>query len=297
MNTKMLSFMKFQKDTMVNPPSDATIQKLVATAKEIGATHCEVSTVLVHPNFITQTSRWVKAIHDAGLLVTFRNAHMNMEFTRNSNGTFSGLYGSEAWIGGRRKDSQIYLEEARKMILDHPDWYRDGDEFALYPERTEGIFQDNTSWLFPNSSDNYAQFFIRLFDIASDAFVQIGKKVKVGLSANNGSELLSGWMPQSLFNKTGVIVMDHYLDNRDPEKYALDVQGVKQRYGKPVYIQEWAFNRSSSNEVNDTPVIRAYYAMFKRLVDEGSLYGLGYWGGWSAGGEGILNSDLSFKFI
>ena len=37
--------------------------------------------------------------------------------------------------------------------------------------------------------------------------------------------------------------------------------------------------------------------MFKRLVDEGSLYGLGYWGGWSAGGEGILNSDLSFKFI
>lgn len=285
----MLSFMKWTKDTHNGPPGDAILDQLIKHAKDIGATHCEVATVIGRPNFAEQSKRWADKIHAAGLNVTWRNAHQSMEFTRNGDGSFSGLYGTEAWIGGRRKDPQIYLDEAKKMIVDHPDWYKDGDEFAIYPERTEGIFSDNTAWLGPNTPDNYGAFFKKLKDVADAAFTQIGKKVTTGLAANNGSEPLNGWLPVDMIKYMKVAVMDHYLDNKDPNVYEADIRKVNQRYGVPVYIQEWAFNRGASNEAQDTPVIRAYYAMFKKLADEGLLYGLGYWGGWSANGEGIFD--------
>jgi len=286
----MISAMKWTKDTHDTPPADAVIDKVIAGIKSTGATNIEVATVLGRPNWLEQSKRWADRIHAFGS-ATWRCAHQEMEFERKSDGSITGLYGVTPAIGANRKPQQFYIDLAVQTILANPTLFKDGDEWAIYPERTEGIFNDSSSWISPNTPSAYADFYIRLADASAAAFAQIGKKVTVGLSANNASEVLSGWMPMNIMQKAGYVVVDHYVDG-DSARLESDLRTMKSRTGLPIYLQESAPHRMT----NPTPeMISSYFKALTRLVEDGVLQKFGSWSGWIGNPESIFNSDFTLN--
>ena len=284
---KLVSAMKLTKDMMDEPLSTLEINKYLDLYKSIGATHVDIAQVIGHPEYKDSTTMWMNAVHAKGMSVTLRSAHQNMEFERNPDGSLkyradgkpAGLYGAEAFVGSNRKPANFWIDEAVNALKDLP--WKAGDEEAIYPERTEGIFSDDTAFLFEGLPGSYADFFIQLHNAIKDV---VPSGVVVGMSANNASELLSGWMPRSLSDKFGVVVVDHYVDG-DPVKYEADIRKINQMYGKPVYVQESAPHRF---EVPTHAEADAHYAVNKKLADEGILYGYGAWGGWVGNPESVI---------
>lgn len=268
----MISAMKHVKDRMDNPMPVAEMNQLLDVLKDAGASHVEVASVIRHPNFDTYSKQWADAIHVKGMKVTWRCAHWNME----------GLYGQPKFVGGNRKPVQFWIDEAVKAAQFLGDTVKAGDEWAIYPERTEGIFDPNTALLTDGLPGSYAQFFIDMHN-ACKAVLPAG--AVVGLSANNASELLSGWMPRSISDTFSVVVVDHYRDN-DIALYESEVRAIKNKYAKPVYVQEGApdrFNRPTRAQAD------AYFAVNKKLADEGILSGFGSWSGWAGNPESIVD--------
>lgn len=277
MFTKMISTMKNVKDRMDNPMPVDQMNQLLDVLKTTGATHIEIAAVIGHKNFASVAKQWADAIHAHGLLVTWRPAHQNME----------GLYNQPKFVGAARKSQQFWIDEAVNAFTQIKDSIKTGDEEAIYPERTEGIFSDETSFLSPNSPDNYASFFIALHN-ALKVFPWT-----IGLSANNASELLSGWMSKNLINLSGLIVIDHYVDG-DSKTYDAQIRSIQIKYGLPVYVQEGAPNR---NTVPTRADADAYYAINKKLADDGVLKGFGSWSGWAGNPESIVALDSTGKYI
>lgn len=266
---KLISVMKQIKDRMDNPVPVTEMNQLLDILKSAGATHIEVASVIGHPNFTSYSKQWADAIHTHGLSVTWRCSHQNME----------GLYNQPKFVGSNRKPQQFWIDEVVNAFTSIKDSIKAGDEEAIYPERTEGIFQDATSFLSPNSPDNYATFFIALHD-ALKVFPWT-----VGLSANNASELFSGWMSKTLTNYAKVAVVDHYVDG-DPTTYDTQIRSIKTKYGVPVYVQEGSpdrFNKPTRAQAD------AYYAVNKKLQADGVLVGFGAWGGWAGTPESIVD--------
>lgn len=262
--------MKDVKDKMDSPMPVAEMNQLLDVLKTTGATHIEVASVIGHPNFVTVSKQWADAIHARGMSVTWRCAHQNME----------GLYNAPKFVGPQRKPQQFWIDESVKAFTSIKDSIKPGDEEAIYPERTEGIFQDATSFLdIAGLPLSYAQFFIALHDSLKSFPWQ------VGLSANNASELLTGWMPRELPNYAGVAVIDHYYDG-DPVTYESEVRSIAKKYNVPVYVQEGSpdrFNIPTSVQAD------AYYAANKHMADDGVLVGFGSWSGWDSTPESIVD--------
>ena len=193
-----------------------------------------------------------------------------------------GLYGAPKFVGGARVVPQFWIDEAVNALKNLP--WKAGDTEAIYPERTEGIFSDSTAFLSISSPNDYANFFLSLHGAIKTAIPSI----TVGLSANNGSELLSGWMPKTLSDTFGYVVVDHYVDD-NPAGYEADIRAMHARYGKPVYVQEGAVSR---NAIPTRTQADAYYAVNKKLADEGILGGYGAWGGWFTNNESVINSSF-----
>jgi len=164
LETKMVSAMKWTKDTHNSPPSDSTIDKVVGGIKSTGATNTEIATVFGRANWAVESQRWADRIH-ASMNVTWRCASDDME----------GLYGVTKAVGVNRKPQQFYIDLAVNTILQNPTLFKDGDEWAIYPERTEGIWQDATSWIWPNDPGTFYNFFAKLADDCQTAFNTIGK--------------------------------------------------------------------------------------------------------------------------
>lgn len=273
--------MKNVKDRMDDLMPVAEMNQLLDILKTTGATHIEVATVIGHPNFVSYSQQWANAIHAKGMKVTWRCAHWNME----------GLYGQTKFVGENRTSTDFWINEAVNAFTLIASSIQAGDEEAIYPERTEGIFSDDTSFLdtagLPGS---YGDFFISLHDALSIF------PWTVGMSSNNASELLSGWMPAALINYANRAIIDHYRDG-DPALYETEVRQVNTNYGKPVYVQEGSPSRFVAPTRSEAD---AYYAVNQSMEDDGILTGFGAWAGWSGtpesivdfvGGEYVLNDN------
>lgn len=262
--------MKHVKDRMDNLLPTAEMNQLLDIYKSAGATHVEIATVIGHPNFVAHSQIWAAGIHARNMFATWRCAHWNME----------GLYGQPKFVGGNRQTQQFWINAAVNAFTLIASSIQIGDEEAIYPERTEGIFNDNTSFLDPvGLPGTYATFFINLHE-ALKIFPWI-----VGKSANNGSELLSGWIPGSLINYAGEVVTDHYRDG-DPALYEAEIRQMAANYGKPVYVQEGAPNRFATPTRAQSD---AYNLVNEEMEDDGVLTGFGSWSGWSGTPESIVN--------
>jgi len=116
------------------------------------------------------------------------------------------------------------------------------------------------------------------------AFQGIGKKVGTNLIANNYTEVASGWIPRTLFDRAGVVAIDHYA--RTPDSLYNDIKTIHDRIGLPVFLEEWG-------NYWDTTPLKPYLDTLGRLANEGILTGFNYWGAWPTATEGLLNDDMS----
>lgn len=305
---KSVDVMKFTKDTIANQPDDATIQSIVkALTSGLHPTHIAISTPLDatadYPPESTPSPRtaesftqtWANTIHTNGARVLWRGTWSGIE----------GIYNFPARVGKNRfptgtvasaptDGNTTWLGKTYAYIVNHPGYFADGDIWAALPERTSNIFQDATSFLPYDGAGiqaNYANFFIDLQKVSAAAFAVIGKRVQTGWTAQNFSEVKSGWLPSSLYDAAGIIVIDHYGINHTVAEMESDLRTISKREGKQVFLQEWGdYWNSGLDAASRKSYIQNMYAMFQKLSNEGILAGFNYWGGWENSGEGILTT-------
>lgn len=266
---KSISLMKLQKDNVNSPFPQEKMNLVVNKLKDLGVTHLECSVPLDYPDYAL---KWCNTIHGAGLKVLFRGTWNQIE----------GLYGQTKLVGPLRPVNAMafWLDKTIDYINTNSGLFVDGDLWGPLPERTEGIFQDVTSFLPYDGLGiqiNYADFFNQLVDKSKVAFQSIGKNVEVGMTANNFTEVDSGWIQQSVFDKAGVLVVDHY--QRDPIKMYDDIKRIYSKRGKKVFLQEWQniWDSDFQTNLNNCKIM---YDTFKKLIDEDILISYSDWSGW-----------------
>lgn len=298
--------MKWTKDTMRNQPTNAEINGIVkAIMDNVRPEYISISipmdaTSAYGPNNVPAprtaeafTQAWSDAIHAQGAKVLWRGTWSGIE----------GIYDFPKQVGANRlptgtaasavtDGNSTWLGKTYKYIIDHPTFFQNGDIWAPLPERTEGIFSDATSFISHGGyglQQNYAQFFIDVKAVSDTAFSAIGKNVITGLTANNFSEINSGWMYNSVLQDAGVIVVDHYGITHMPQEMDHDIRKIHSERGLPVFIQEWGdYWHPDMPEAERMEYLRQMYAVYQKLVDDGILIGFNYWGAWEGPYEGIL---------
>jgi hypothetical protein len=297
-----VDLMKYTKDTMANQPSDAAIENIVSTViSSINPTHVSISTPLdstsAYPNTPAPrtseafTLKWTNAIHSKGKKVLFRGTFSGIEGIY----SFPKLDGADRLPAGTKESAitdgdATWLGKIYKYIISNPALFADGDVWAILPERTEGIFQDSTSFLPHDGAgiqSNYVNFFIDLKAVSDMAFTKIGKKVVTGLTANNYTEIASTWLPGALFENSGMLVIDHYAPT--PEGMEADIRKIYNMHRKPVFLQEWGDYWNAGMPLDQRlAYLNSMYAVWQRLINEKILVGFNYWGAWPGDLEGIL---------
>ena len=283
-----IDLMKWTKDVLTHQPDDATIQRLIATIKrDLNPSHVAIAVPLnptsEYPKGQKPSPRTAEAftqflcdtIHDAGMNVLFRGTLCELE----------GIYGFEQVVGDKRVDPDSLVRKVASTIDNNPGWFKDGDEWAPLPERTENIFQDSTAFL-TDLPGMYSAFFLAIMGTCSGSFSKTGKRVGTRLIANNYTEVASGWIPRSLFDHAGVVAIDHYA--RTPEALYSDIKAIHERLNLPVFLEEWG------NYWDDAP-LKPFLDALGRLADEGILTGFNYWGAWPGTKEGLLSDDLTIN--
>lgn len=275
---RSVDIMKLTKDTVTNQPSEASLQQLIEELSQINLTHIAISVPLdEHISGESPDSTWVftkkvaDLIHAAGLKVLFRGTFAALE----------GIYGVQKAVGPNRQPQSYWLGLISDYITNNPDLFQDGDIWAPLPEQTgHGIFQDSTSFLEGPLPDNYATFFIDVKNTSDTAFNTIGKNVVTGQTANNYTEVASGWIFQSLFDAIGVLSIDHY--ESDMTTLEQNIRDINTNKGQPVFHQEWA-------DINDNGNIAEYLQLMDQLAGEGIVVGVNYWGGWAGTNESVVD--------
>ena len=208
-----------------------------------------------------------------------------------------------------------------QYIINNPTLFANGDVWAPFPERTEGIFNDNDAFISnssPGVQQNYADFFNDLKDVSDAAFTSIGVPgVITGYTANNYSEVRSGWLSPSIFDKAGVTAYDYYLaydgdNNFTGAKAKIDLDAAYTNRGsKPTVWQEWgpvpdmlsnitnndAINHYGNvqypNGANREVFIRDFYTTaLAAALNQNKLRMFNYWGFWDSG-----NNDTGLATI
>ena len=245
---------------------------------------------------------WCDTIHGLGSNVLFRGTWCAMEniwsCAFDKGATPLGTVASAPTDG-----QSTWLGKCYSWIVNHPGYFKDGDIYAPCPEQTTYVFNGDT---FLGSSDIqnlYAQFFNNLIIVATQAFATIGKKVTVGYTSNNYSEIRSGWMPGSIFTNSGICAVDYYGNYNNDSDYTVaayerDLRLIHTSSGKPLFWQEWGdivtFGESDQARY---VYFAAMMDMIKRLVAEGIIMGFNYWGMWQdTDNTGIMirNSDGTY---
>ena len=310
---KGVDVMKYTKDVMRNQQSDAEIQNIVnGIVNNLNPTHIAISIPLDNSDAYPGqkpaprtaqafTQKWADAIHNKGVNIIWRGTWSGIE----------GIYDFQKRDGADRlpagtaataaMDGQsTWLGKTHRYIIDNPTFFTDGDIWAAMPERTEGIFQDSSSFLphtTPGIQTNYANFFNDLKTVSDTAFSSINKNVRTGWTANNFTEVKSTWLFNSVIATAGIISIDHYGSTHTVQEMESDLRSIHAQRNKQIFLQEWGDYWNQSLPSTDRLIyLQNMYNMLQRLANEGILAGFNYWGGWTGSSEGILvkNNDGTY---
>lgn len=246
---------------------------------------------------------------DAWDVSVTNTAYANAGFCGVSGETSNGLF--DDFSITHTPDRANWLGRAYNYIVDNAAMFADGDRIGFYPEQTgHGIFQDSTSFISyssPGVQQNFANFFIDLKTVCEGAAAAIGKNLICGQTTQNWSEVNSGWIPASLWNAYGIIIVDHYGTDGEGHTAAqmkADIRHISQiNNNKKVYIQEWGdyWSTDSShtspirNQAQHEAYLDTMYAAFQELIDEGTLLGFGYWR-YTGGAERLATEPTTNNF-
>jgi hypothetical protein len=289
--------MKLTKDVVTNQPSQSQINSIVAALAQLNLKYIAISVPMdatadypagekPYPQTAEVFTReWADAIHNHGLKVMWRGTFSGLE----------GLYNFKQLVGPNRISAAAWLTKTSNYITSHPAYFQNGDIWAPMPERTQGIFQDSTSFL-PYTGGiqtNYANFFNSVKTVSDAAFAKIGKSVITGWTANNFSEVSSGWLPVSVYNTAGIISVDYYGTTHTPQEMQQNLTALYQKTHKQIYLQEWSdYWDGSLSATQRQAYLTSMYQVFQHLANQGVLAGFNYWGGWPGAAESILQKNF-----
>lgn len=281
--------MKYTKDVVCNPPSDAFILSEVSKIKELGANYIAISTPYDNPSCgdsLALTKRWIDAARAQGLSIWHR--HMGL--------SFEGIYGV-----AKTKDAN-YLTLITNYIKNNPTLFKDGDIFTPTPEPdTAGIYgvtYCNSTCAFDNRED-FNTWIRSAQSQVKQAFVTIGvPTIKVGYYGTSGfivfGENNPDWYGKSFLDQSTVEAMDNVIAmDSYPETYggtmsnALD--GAHRLWpNAKIVLGEWG-TITATSDTNAVSQIQASMSSAKRPY----VTGFNYWNLGPSGNEGLLNDDLT----
>lgn len=298
--------MKITKDNVASQPTDAYIDSYTAFVKANirGVTHICVDIpfdqnsdfisngTTPSPRTITQyIQKWADSVHGVGLNVAWRQTLCGLE----------GLYSFPPLIGPNRfalgtiltaaTDGQNSLNgKMYAFIVSMPTAFADKDLWEPFPESTShdpsiNVFSDATSFI-PYSGAgvqaNYTTFFQDVGLVAELAFSVIGKKVICRYTANNWSEINTGWLNAGNFSFPQAEVFDHYGTDGAGHTVAEMQSGYDVAYAKGYhfYHQEWSDYWNTFNEKDRVDYQNAMFKMMGTYDVNGKRFGFNSWSGW-----------------
>ena len=309
--------MKFNKDTVTSQMSDANILQLVTMLRDtLNLTHIAIACHInsnaefvaagTTPSPRTQNNHylaWANAIHSVGLKVLHRGTLAELE----------GNYSFQHAVGGNRVppgDDESAATDGSSTLLGR--FYanfdrlcadgaiQSGDILGFCPERTEGIFLDGTAFL-PASGIQaaYAAFFNDMRAICIERLAARSiTGVVVGHTANNWSEVNSGWIPGEAFTVPNIVAFDHYGSGElsvkaspsHPQLMTNDLNNTFTAKGdRLMHHQEWADHwNGSMPRLDRIYYLKAMYNVWKAAAAANKLYGFNYWGAFAGSAEQII---------
>jgi len=305
--------MKFTKDRVRNQPGIDEINSIVKALARLHPRYIAISVPMdtstdypdPKPSPLTAedyTKAWADAIHGAGINVLWRQPFCGIEGLYN----FPKLVGTARFPTGTSDSAptdgqSTWLGKIYSYITSHPDFFQTGDIWAPLPERTENIFRDETSFLSYDGliQSNYVEFFMRIKEVSDKAFASINKEgIITGWSANNFSEVNSGWLYSSLFDSAGLVSADYYGTSHTPQEMYDALVRVYTRTGRQIFLQEWSdYWNLGQNAADREKYLKIMYEVFYLLHLQGILAGFNYWGGWDNDAEGILTKNSDGQYV
>lgn len=268
---------KFSRDPArqyaTDPSFDATIDLQVKAIASTGANYIAIGTPY-DVEFLPFLQRWVAAARKYGLNVWFR-------------GNFAGW---EGWFGYPSLTRDQHKQMLKKFILDNGDLFADGDIFTACTECENGGPGDPRQ---TGDISGHRQFLIDEYQIARNAFAQIGKNVATNYFPMNGDVASLVMDPATTQALGGIVVIDHYVQS-PAELNDKVTQIAASSRGKVVLGEFGAPIPDLQGKMTDTQQSDWIKQSLIRLAQNPNLAGLNYWTAFG-GSTSIFNDDGSPK--
>jgi hypothetical protein len=217
---RSIDTMKYSRDLARqeagNPPFDLVIQKQVFDIAQTGANYIAIGTPY-DQEFAPFLNRWVLAARANHLKVWFRG----------------NLSGWEQWFNYPEIDRQTHTKMIGEFIKQNPGLFQDGDIFTPCSECENGGPGD------PRKTDNvqaYRTFLIDEYNVSTEAFKSINKKVNTGYFSMNYDVARLIMDRKTTKALGGAVVIDDYAFS--PTKLISDAESLSQASGGKIIFGE-----------------------------------------------------------
>jgi len=282
---QVVDSMKETKDRVENQRDDDFVNKWMDAASELGVTHVAIDTPLDNPkgeDSIDYTRRWLNAARKRSLLVFHR--HMPL--------TAEGIY-------DRKKNPDVdYLKMVEDYVIQHPDFFREGDIFSVPEIQNWGIkggtYCPQDVCIF-DSRESYNTFIRDLASVAETAFAGIDLKDKVKVWGHGFDGFVTAGLdnpdwegksfiePATMLAMDNVLSLDHYPN--PSAKMETDLEIIRNVWPQALlFISEWGTIHGES-----VSEMRKVLEIFQRYP----VIGINYWHMGMGGQEALLEDDFS----
>lgn len=248
---------------------DKVIEDEVARIAATGATHVAIATPY-DEEFIPILSKWVSAAREKNLNVWFR-------------GNFSGW---ENWFNYPSINREEHTAKIFEFIVNHPDFFEDGDIFTSCTECENGGPGDPRK---TGDVGSYRAFLRSENDRATQAFKVIKKDVKTNYFSMNGDVAKLVMDPETTQALGGIVVVDHYVAS--PQQMAQDIADLAESSKGKIVIGEFgAPIPDIHGEMSEDDQARWLAETLSLLSNANNVVGLNYWVA-SFGSSKLVNDD------
>ncbi|MEA1926206.1 MAG: hypothetical protein U9M90_03110 [Patescibacteria group bacterium] len=286
---KSIDTMKYSRDLAGEKLNDSDfvqeVEWQIFAIAKTGATHVAIGTPY-DEQFHPFLRLWVDTARKHNLKVWFR-------------GNWSAW---EGWFGfSQNMTRQQHIEKTEKFIIDHPDFFSDGDIFSSCPECENGKPGD------PRHNDDllgHRKFIAEEYLVAKKAFKTIGKDVKANYFSMNGDVARLVMNKETTKKLDGIVVIDHYVAS--PEQLVSDIKEISNESGGKVVLGEWGVPIPDIHgKMTEDQKADWMSKALDGMVDLGDiLVGMNYWaafGGsaalWAEGEKNSKTSEVLQKYF
>jgi len=259
------------------PNLHADINTQLTKIKETGA-NCVAIDTPYDKEFLPYLRLWVTSARTHGLSIWFR-------------GNFSSW---EGWFDyPKGMTSEELLKNSKQFILDNPDLFQDGDIFTAAPEAENG---GEFNQVEIDEHEAYRKFLIDEYQLLTNTFKSINKKVDVRWLSMNGG-LAKRMFDDSTINALDkTVAIDHYI--KTPQEMGEFINYFSNNFNAKVIIGEFGAPIPEINgPMNEDQQAEFTEKLFQELYKHREkVIGINYWVLYDSS-TAILNEDGSEKKV